>query len=243
MHWESASATDRGRVRQNNEDSILDLTDRGVFAVADGMGGHAAGEVASRIAVDSVVSLWPDGGPVEHPADPLSRTVIQANAEIRRRSQTELDKRGMGTTLTALAIEPGGRRGLIAHVGDSRAYRFRDGRLEQLTKDHTWVQERVDAGILSADNARNHPYSSILTRVLGTEEDVEADMIDVSMQPGDLYLICSDGLSGMVDDERIAELLGADSSIAEKSAELIRAAYDGGGQDNISAVLVRILAD
>ena len=243
MHWESASATDRGRVRQNNEDSILDLTDRGVFAVADGMGGHAAGEVASRIAVDSLMSLWPDGGPVEQPADPLSRTIVQANGEIRRRSQTELDKRGMGTTLTALAIEPAGERGLIAHVGDSRAYRYREGRLEQLTKDHTWVQERVDAGILSADNARNHPYSSILTRVLGTEDDVEADMIDVSMQPGDLYLICSDGLSGMVDDERIAELLGADSTIGEKSAELIRAAYDGGGQDNISAVLVRILAD
>jgi PPM family protein phosphatase len=243
MHWESASASDRGLVRQNNEDSILDLSDRGVFAVADGMGGHAAGEVASGIAVESLIDVWPDGGPVAEPVDPLSRTIVQANTEIRRRSQTELDKRGMGTTLTAMAIEAAGDRGLIAHVGDSRAYRFRDGTLEQLTKDHTWVQERVDAGVLSAGNARNHPYSSILTRVLGTEEEVEPDMIALTLQAGDLYLLCSDGLSGMVEDERIAGVLGADASIEDKSQQLIRAAHEGGGQDNVSAVLVRILPD
>jgi PPM family protein phosphatase len=243
MHWESASSSDRGLVRQNNEDSILDLADRGVFAVADGMGGHAAGEVASGIAVDALCDLWPDGGPVDDPADPLSRTVVHANAEIRRRSQTEMDKRGMGTTLTAFAIQPSGDRGLIAHVGDSRAYRLREGRLEQLTKDHTWVQERVDAGVLSAGNARNHPYSSILTRVLGTEETVDPDMIELAMQAGDLYLLCSDGLSGMVEDQQIATVLGGDTSIQEKSLELIKAAHEGGGQDNVSAVLVRILAD
>jgi protein phosphatase len=241
MRWESASRSDRGRVRQNNEDSILELADCGVFAVADGMGGHAAGEVASRIAVDSLMSLWPDGGPVEQPADPLSRTIVQANGEIRRRSQTELDKRGMGTTLTALAIEPAGERGLIAHVGDSRAYRYREGRLEQLTKDHTWVQERVDAGVLSAGNARNHPYSSILTRVLGTEEEVEPDLIDVTMQSGDIYLLCSDGLSGMVEDETIAVVLSGDATLDEKADQLIKAAHEGGGQDNVSAILVRIL--
>lgn len=244
MRWESISVTDRGLIRPNNEDSSLESVETGIFAVADGMGGHAAGEVASRIAVEALREEARGGEESDNPADVLVRAFATANEEIRRRGHSEPDKRGMGTTLTILHL---GRespdRGLIGHVGDSRAYRLRSGRMEQLTRDHTWVQERVDAGVLTPEQARAHPYSSILTRVLGTDDDIDPDLVAVDAEPGDLFLLCSDGLSGMVPDEDIERILGEHDDLAEIARDLVAAAFEGGGFDNVTLVLVRMLPD
>lgn len=241
MRWESISVSDRGLIRPNNEDSALENLETGLFAVADGMGGHAAGEVASRMAVEALraaddAGLDGDGDGVEG----LLLAFSTANGEIRRRSHAEPDKRGMGTTLTVLRFESREEgTGAIVHIGDSRAYRLRDGRLEQLTKDHTWVQERVDAGVLTPEQARAHPYSSILTRVLGTDEPLAPDVVTVEARPGDLYLLCSDGLSGMVPDADLERILNESDDLGELADLLIQAAKAGGGFDNITAVLVR----
>jgi PPM family protein phosphatase len=239
IRWTSVAATDRGRVRPKNEDAFLEHREAGLFAVADGMGGHAAGEVASRIAVDALERQLARNQPADDSSDPLVRSYVLANREIRRRGRVEPEKRGMGTTMSVLLVKPQDQRGMIAHVGDSRVYRFRAGTLEQLTKDHTWVQERVDAGVLSEKGARNHPYSSILTRVLGTDEAVVPDVIDVEIEDSDLFLLCSDGLTGMVADASIAALLAADNSLTDKIDSLIAAAWEAGAIDNVTAILVQ----
>jgi PPM family protein phosphatase len=238
LRWESITASDRGKVRPNNEDAFLECSAEGLFAVADGMGGHAAGEVASGIAIESLREQICEAGSPGEPSEPLIRSYVLANREIRRRGRAEPDKRGMGTTMTAVLVQPDGTHGVIAHVGDSRAYRYRASRLEQLTTDHTWVQERIDAGVLSVANARNHPYSSILTRVLGTDEAVVPDLIDIDIMPSDLLLICSDGLSGLVEDEAMASILAGEGELTGKADALIAAAWEGGAHDNITLVLV-----
>lgn len=237
MLWESASVTDPGRVRQNNEDTLFVRDDPGFFAVADGMGGHAAGEVASRMAVDMLATRLDEAGGAPA-ADELVRAFEEANHAILERAAAEPLKRGMGTTLTVLATTVEGEA-LIAHVGDSRLYRFRDGLLEQLTRDHTWVQEHVDAGVLSAENARHHPFSSVLTRVLGTTASATPDVQQTVVKPDDLYLLCSDGLSGMVDDPEIEEILAERSSLEHKGSKLVAAANRNGGLDNITLILAR----
>jgi serine/threonine protein phosphatase PrpC len=244
MRWESISVTDRGLIRPNNEDASLESVEHGVFAVADGMGGHAAGEVASRIAVEALREEAQAAASAGNPADVLTRAFDAANSEIRRRGHQEPDKRGMGTTLTVLhLVRDSADRGVIGHVGDSRAYRLRSGRMEQLTRDHTWVQERVDAGVLTPEQARTHPYSSILTRVLGTDDAVDADIVSVDSAPGDLFLLCSDGLSGMVPDADLENILAEHDDLSEIAHNLMAAACDNGGFDNITLVLVRTLPD
>lgn len=245
MRWESVALTDRGLIRPNNEDSMLEAGERGVFAVADGMGGHAAGEVASRMAVDALEEALDASSPpsTAEAADPLIRAFATANDEIRRRGHAETDKRGMGTTLSVLLALPDEGRGLIAHVGDSRVYRLRDNALEQLTTDHTWVQERVEAGVLTEEQARDHPYSSILTRVLGAEDSIVPDIMTVDTVPGDLYLLCSDGLTGMVRDVEIQRILKEDKSLRARARKLLDAAKQAGAFDNVTLVLVRILPD
>lgn len=237
MLWESASATDPGRVRQNNEDICFTRDDPGFFAVADGMGGHAAGEVASHIAMDTLVTRLDEAG-CALSADDLARVFADANRAILARAAAEPLKRGMGTTLTVLAaVEEG--QALVAHVGDSRLYRFRESRLEQLTRDHTWVQEHVDAGVLTEENARHHPFASVLTRVLGTTTSATPDIEPVDVIPDDLFLLCSDGLSGMVDDPDIDAILAGRSPLARMAEQLIDAANDNGGLDNVTLVLAR----
>jgi protein phosphatase len=241
MRWESASITDRGLHRPNNEDALLDDSSNALFAVADGMGGHAAGEVASRIAVEAVVrEAKAPRKPRANAADPLVRAFTLANREIRRRGRAEPEKRGMGTTLSVLAGNTG-TRGVIVHVGDSRVYRARAGRLEQLTRDHTWVQERVDAGVLTAEQARTHPYASILTRVLGTEERLMPDVFALDIEPGDIFLLCSDGLTGMVSDAEIESTLQRDEPLQMLAERLVAMAKAGGGLDNVTLVLVKAL--
>jgi protein phosphatase len=240
MRWESVSMTDRGLQRPNNEDAYLERPQTGMFAVADGMGGHAAGEIASRIAVEALAQAVANRSPVEENHSPLVRSFSVANREIRRRGRVEPETRGMGTTLSVLAGSAAGGRGVIVHIGDSRVYRYRDARLEQLTRDHTWVQERIDAGVLTPDQARTHPYSSILTRVLGTEDQVTPDVIPLELKPRDLFLLCSDGLSGMVPDAVIEAILARGEALPETAQRLVDAAKAGGGIDNVTLVLARV---
>ena len=214
--------------------------EQGVFVVADGMGGHAAGEVASEMAVETIVrKLAGVVGSTDADAAHMMRLAIhQANADIFQRTSDEPDKRGMGTTATALVIN--GARYLLGQVGDSRAYLLRDGSLSQLTKDHSYVQEQVDAGYLTAEQARTHPYSNVITRCVGANSDVVPDIYVGTLRTRDLYLLASDGLTGMLEDHELLNIMKAHSAPAELVDTLIEEANRRGGLDNITAVAVRI---
>lgn len=216
--------------------------ERGLFIVADGMGGHAAGEVASDMATRIIAEEF-------HPArgmsdDELMSQMIgairSANEAIFRRTLSEHDKRGMGTTTTAMHLLP--RRYLIGHVGDSRAYLLRGDTLSQLTKDHSYVQEQVDAGRLSAEDARTHPYANVITRCVGSSSDVVPDLYFGTLEPGDLLLMASDGLTGMLDDVDVHAIMHAGAPLEEMVDLLIAGANHRGGLDNITTILVRIEA-
>jgi protein phosphatase len=240
VQFTCAGRTDVGIVRSGNEDNYLMLPDRAVFIVADGMGGHAAGEVASEMAVRIVAQELGDPGvlDVAAVADRLRHAIREANAAIFERTLTEHDKRGMGTTATALVLSD--QRYLIGQVGDSRAYLLRDRELLQLTKDHSYVQEQVDAGYLSPDEARTHPYSNVITRCVGANDDVSPDTYVGALHPGDLFLLASDGLTGMIDDARLHDLLGSSSDPQQLVEVLVAEANRLGGLDNITAIVVRI---
>jgi protein phosphatase len=230
---EKASLTDVGRQRQGNEDSFLEKSP--LFAVADGMGGARAGEVASRVAVERLSEGGEaDGSPEEH----LAEVTREANREIYEMAQDDSALAGMGTTLTAALVT--GREVAIGHVGDSRVYRFRDGELERLTQDHSLVEEFVRQGKLTPEEAENHPQRSIITRALGPEPEVEVETYTHAAREGDVYLLCSDGLTGMVPEKRIAEILRESDSLDDAAHRLIDAANENGGKDNITAVLFRL---
>jgi protein phosphatase len=237
MQWESASLSDPGRVRRQNEDALLVRAGGGVFAVADGMGGHAAGEVASRLAIETLAARADETGAAMAVTD-LVAVFDDANRAILERAAADPATRGMGTTLSVLTAGSEGPA-LVAHIGDSRIYRWRGGRLEQLTRDHTWVQEHVDAGVLAPDRARSHPFSSVLTRVLGTTDNPAPDIQRLEVLPEDLYLLCSDGLTGMIDTGILAEVLAGDGSLEDKARALVAAANRAGGGDNITVILAR----
>jgi serine/threonine protein phosphatase PrpC len=240
MRWEAVLRSDPGRVRQNNEDAALVRDDLGVFAVADGMGGHAAGEVASHLAIETLAAcvLEADSG---FGTAELGQAFERANRAILERSVTEPATRGMGTTLSVLANNEEHQGVLLAHIGDSRLYRWRGGRLDRLTRDHTWVQEHIDAGVLTPEQARNHPFSSVLTRVLGTTDTAAPDIERIPVEAGDLFLLCSDGLTGMIEETTIAAILATGLTIEQAAQALIDAANAAGGADNITVVLVRAL--
>jgi PPM family protein phosphatase len=238
MPWQSAHRTDTGRVRRQNEDALLVRPDIGVHAVADGMGGHAAGEVASAIAVDIIERTVQHAA--AHGTDPLHAiedAVLAANAAILAEAHRDPARQGMGTTATVL-ITPDDTRYRIAHVGDSRAYLLRDDDLRQITVDHTWVHEQVRRGYLTEEGARRHPFASVLTRVVGTEAEVRVDVIDGDTRPGDVFLLCSDGLTAVLDDAALRVVLSRPDSLEERADALVRPAFEGGGPDNITVVLV-----
>ena len=239
VHWDTFAATDVGRRRPRNEDAYLLLPEAGLFAVADGMGGHAAGDVASAMAIAAVAAF---AGDAAVNASGLAEMVRTANRSIHNRSAAEPEKAGMGTTLTVLALAKGDNTFLLAHVGDSRAYLLRDGQLRQLTRDHTWVQMQVEAGLLSPQQARVHPRANVITRSLGVEAAVEPDLELGTLHDGDLLMLCSDGLTGMLDDSEIAGLMQVEHSLAQVAADLIDAANMRGGTDNITVVLIRAAA-
>jgi PPM family protein phosphatase len=242
IRWQATALSDRGRMRPRNEDAYLVRTDANIFAVADGMGGHAAGDIASQLAVRCLSDAFPRARSPRMRARTLSRRLRAAfdtaNAALLQYAAHHRECSGMGTTLTALAPLRSPPQCVIAHVGDSRAYRMRAGELVQLTADHTWVQQQVDAGILTPLQARNHPWSPVLSRVLGTDDLEPADMYVVDVAPGDLFLLCSDGLSGLVEDADLRAMLARSLPLEQQARELIAAANLRGGRDNITAVLV-----
>src|SRR5436190_10966509 len=227
-------------IRSGNEDNFQVDEERRVFIVADGMGGHAAGEVASEMAVQIVmreikdVSDLSDGSATKM----LGEALKLANRAIHDRTITEVDKQGMGTTASVLMLQ--GSRYLIGQVGDSRVYLLRDGALKQLTKDHSYVQEQVDLGNLTPEQARYHPYSNVITRCVGASPDVEPDLYAGEARTGDIFLVASDGLTGMVDDRRLAQLLMSRAEPERKVQSLIAEANGRGGLDNITAIVIQV---
>lgn len=230
---EEAGLTDVGRQRSSNEDNLFEGAP--IFAVADGMGGARAGEVASKMAVEVFAEMGADG---ERPEQHLEAIAKEANRRIYELAQRDESRAGMGCTLTSAFVGDG--EITIGHVGDSRAYRLRGEQLEQLTSDHSLVEELVRQGKLTAEEAEVHPQRSIITRALGPEPEVEVDAFTHSAKPDDVYLLCSDGLTGMVPDARIAEILLARSSLKQAAQDLIAAANENGGRDNITVVLFRL---
>ncbi|HEY8607458.1 MAG TPA: Stp1/IreP family PP2C-type Ser/Thr phosphatase [Noviherbaspirillum sp.] len=237
---EFASRTDPGLIRAQNEDALAFSPEFGYAVLADGMGGYNAGEIASGIAVAVVVGLLDEKLPgLDGPVHALLSEAVQAaNHEVFQAAQSRPDYRGMGTTLVAALFRRG--RILVAHVGDSRLYRLRNGGLARLTADHSVVQEQIELGLLDARDAANSPERHLLTRALGVGEQVLADLTEHVVQPDDLYLLCSDGLTDMLADDDIAHLLVAHGRSPDTAASmLVQAANDRGGHDNVSVLLVR----
>jgi protein phosphatase len=227
-----AAITDPGRRRRRNEDAYV--LEPPLFAVADGMGGAQAGEIASRIAASVLRDSAERFG-----EDSVSTLIQEANRRVYEAAATDEARSGMGTTITAALVEDGTVR--IGHVGDSRAYRIRDGKLEQLTEDHSLVAELVRSGRLSPEEADAHPQRSVITRALGTDPDVDVDTFTVEARPGDVFMICSDGLTSMVDDEAILEIVERNRvSLDQATRALVDAANRGGGEDNITIVAFEI---
>jgi len=240
-----SARTDVGMIRSGNEDNFAVNAggDRGLFIVADGMGGHAAGEVASEMAVQIIELELSSIKDLEDraSAERVMEALRKANRNIHDRTITEVDKQGMGTTASVLLVA--NNRYLIGQVGDSRVYLLRDGALKQLTKDHSYVQEQVDAGFLTPEQARYHPYSNVITRCVGASPDVQPDVYQGEVRVGDLFLVASDGLTGMVDDRRLQILLMSRAEPERKVHALISEANGRGGLDNITAIVVQIAPD
>ncbi len=242
MKLRAFGLTDVGRRRESNEDDFLLDPAHGLFAVADGMGGHAAGEVASRMAIDTLreVVRREDARErhlgVEETADWLRDAVVEANRRICDSIQTHEEQRGMGTTLVAL-IHAGGEA-VVGHVGDSRLYRLRGDGLTRMTSDHSWVNEQVKLGLMNDDAAQRHPMRNIVTRALGSRPDVAVDLTSLDIELSDVFLLCSDGLNTMLSDAQIQAVLSAHRREPEAACrELIREANRHGGEDNVTVVV------
>jgi len=231
---EEAVRTDTGRQRNANEDSLF--VDAPLFVVADGMGGAQAGEVASRAAAESFAQNLPPAPPEKL----LEETIARANRTIHELARKDPSLAGMGTTTTAALVDLDAEEVAIGHVGDSRAYRLRGGRFEQLTRDHSLVEEMRRKGQLTDAQAEDHPQRSIITRALGPEPEVEVDLQTVPAQAGDVFLICSDGLTTMLDDGKIAHILSRATSLQSAVRAVVDEANRAGGRDNITVVLFRL---
>lgn len=252
MQVKAYGLTHVGRQRQHNEDSFLVADDAHLYLVADGMGGHAAGEIASRIAVDSIsefiLHTKEDDGTWPHAYDEhlkrstnrLMAALKMANSRVLEAMKKDARLRGMGTTVVACLADEDTMS--VAHVGDSRAYLIRDGVLSRLTNDHSWVFEQVQAGMLTPEEAEKHPLRNVITRALGGALQVTPDASETVSQPGDVYLLCSDGLTGMVPEEEILRAVKDNADDLEKACRvLIDTANERGGLDNVTAILVKTL--
>ncbi|MBV8116257.1 MAG: Stp1/IreP family PP2C-type Ser/Thr phosphatase [Silvibacterium sp.] len=237
LKLEAAGRTDVGQVRTTNEDAFGYCVDDGIFALCDGMGGAVAGEVASRIAVDTLIERLCAARSLENRHKVLEEAIATANQRVHSRAELDCTLRGMGTTLVALAI--GGDHALIGHVGDSRCYLFRDGKLIRMTLDHSLVDEQVRLGQLTQDEADHSPLRNVITRAIGTQVSVAADIAELDLKGGDILLLCSDGLTRELSDDRIAALLAQGGNVDELCGRLIDAAKVAGGHDNVTAILVR----
>jgi len=243
--------TDVGRKRKGNEDSLFINADQRLFVVADGMGGHAAGEVASKVAAESINEFvcltggdkeitWPYGldESISYDGNRLKTAVRYANRKVLDATRERAEYDGMATTVAAVLIEDD--KANIAHVGDSRVYLWRGGRVAQLTSDHSWVNEQLQSGVISEEQARTHPLRNVVTRALGGKAELVVDVQARKMEAGDLLLLCSDGLTTMVADEDIARLVSAAGGDLERAARsLVAEANARGGEDNITVLLVQ----
>jgi len=234
MRLVATGLSDVGMVREGNEDNYLHDERLGIFAVADGMGGHEAGEVASAVAIEAL-RAGVAGGSL------ITEAVIQANTAVLEKADANPSMRGMGTTLTAAIEVEGGLR--IGHVGDSRAYVLRDGILARVTDDHSLVEELVRAGQITLEQAAVHPQRSVITRALGIERNIEVDDISLELTDGDRVLICSDGLSGMVRETEISAIMRRETDTDAVARALIAAANAGGGEDNITVVVIDVIGE
>ncbi|MBN8869889.1 MAG: Stp1/IreP family PP2C-type Ser/Thr phosphatase [Solirubrobacterales bacterium] len=226
--------TDVGRQRQANEDSYLARSP--LFVVADGMGGAQAGEVASLTAIQAFQGGLPDGLPEES----IERTIQVANRNIYDQAHGDASLAGMGTTITVAAVDAEGERVVVGHVGDSRAYRIRDGIIQRLTKDHSLVEEMRRRGQITEEQAEDHPQRSIITRALGPEPEVQADLATIPSEPGDIFLLCSDGLTTMIGDEKIRDILMGATSLDAAARTLVDEANRAGGRDNITVIVFQV---
>lgn len=238
MKLTSCALTDVGLRRTNNEDCVYADSGGGLFIVADGMGGHAAGEIASAMAIEIICSqLPPLSPPPVDVANHFKKAFLSASRRIRKVASAEDTKRGMGTTLSVLYVE--GETAHLAHVGDSRIYRLRGTNLEQLSIDHSLVAEQLRQGIISAKEARSSQLRNILLQAVGPEDKVDVFLLRQPLFNDDLFLLCSDGLSDMIDDQQICDLLQQSGSVPQTAERLIAAAKAAGGRDNISVVVVK----
>lgn len=238
VHYSAAAVSDRGRKRPTNEDAFGYSIRHCIFLVCDGMGGAAAGEVASSLAVDEVMHALTAPTPAAPLTSLVEQAISTANHVIYSRAQSNAKLNGMGTTLVALVAEE--RRIQILNVGDSRCYRLRAGMLEQITQDHSLVDEQVRMGRMSPAEALRSPLRNVITRALGTQSRVTPDIFDLEADPGDLFLLCTDGLTREVPDAGLAVILSESQSLAETCDELVSAANRAGGSDNITCLLVRV---
>jgi protein phosphatase len=239
VHFAAAAVTDRGRKRPSNEDAFGFSVEHGVYVVCDGMGGAAAGEIASSLAVDEVLRLFDlraEGAETSLQAA-VEEAVYAANHAIYSRAQRNAQLNGMGTTLVGLATDE--QRVLVVNVGDSRCYRLREGLLEQLTLDHSLVEEQVRLGRMTRSEATRSPLRNVITRALGTQDHVTPDFFEIETQSGDLFLLCSDGLTRELSNDKIASLLRDEMPLDEICLSLTKAANKAGGHDNITCVLVK----
>lgn len=237
VHYTAAAASDKGRKRPSNQDAAAYSIEHGVYVLCDGMGGAAAGEVASSTAVREVMRSLT----LRDPAAPLpafaEAAVYSANRTVFERSRQQRKLHGMGTTLVALVVDE--HRAWVLNIGDSRCYLLRGRSLHQVTRDHSLVDEEVRMGRMSPAEALHSPYRNVITRALGTHSNVEADVFEVETEPGDLFLLCSDGLTREIDDAQIESLLSLDLPLGALCERLIRAANEAGGHDNITCLLAR----
>lgn len=243
MNFEFAAVTDPGLMRENNEDSVSFDAARGVAVLADGMGGYNAGEIASAMAVTFVkaeLTRWltvaASHCSISDVRHAVEACVVNANQSIYNAANANPQFSGMGTTLVVGVFDS--RRVLLAHVGDSRCYLWRGGQLSQLTSDHSLLQEQLDAGLITPAQAKVATHKNLVTRALGVEEGVVVDLMEHSPSVGDIYLMCSDGLTDMVDDDGLARILSAQTELQNRAAALVDAANEAGGRDNISVILI-----
>jgi PPM family protein phosphatase len=244
MNYEFFTLTDIGCVRANNEDAAIGDGTLGLGLLADGMGGYNAGEVASQMAVSLIhadLGNWlgrhTPGAQVPDIRRALEACVSKANRAIHGAAQANPAYAGMGTTLVAGVFQ--GARLVLGHVGDSRCYRWRHGQLTQITRDHSLLQEQLDAGLISAAEAAHSPNRNLVTRAMGVEGSVAPEIRDFTVSPGDIYLMCSDGLSDLVDDRDIAGVLAAGAPLADSAGQLVRQAIAQGGHDNVTVLLIQ----
>ena len=226
------SRTDIGKVRKYNEDSLL--VSPPLFAIADGMGGHAAGEVASEVAINTLQAFSPD----QADSKALGNAVVQANLEVIAAAQDDRGREGMGCTMTAAMLE--GERLVISQVGDSRAYLLHQGRLQQITRDHSLMADMIELGQITPEEARVHPNRSVITRALGSDPHMQSDLYEINVEAGDRLLLCSDGLSTMVDDDRIEEVLSRIGDAQLCADALVNKALAAGGFDNVTVIVADV---